>query len=149
MIKYKIHLQERQTNVWMADTATQLCPPRIRIESLILHTILNCVHFLSITTFGWIPFVLFVSSACSFKELNNPDIGFQLHTGTFCTDELQTLEPGSSSHLNPHLRPRLCPASLIIRDALIDQVLETPSAWAKPQSRQIFRERNNKRQIFI
>lgn len=128
---------------------TQPCPPRSRIETLILYTILNHVHFPSATTFDLMPFLLFESSVLPFTLLNNPDVGFQHHTGTLCTDELQTLEPGSSGHINPYLRPSLCPASLSIHEGIPNKVLETLLVLIKPQSRQIFRERNSKRQIFI
>ena len=139
----------KETDLWMAGTTMQSYPPRSRIETLILYTILNHVHFPSITTFGLIPFLLFESSVQSFTVLNNPDISFQYHKGTLCTDELQSLDPGSPGHMKPHLRPSLCPASLIIYEGIPKKVLETLLAWAKPQSRQIFRERSSKRQIFI
>lgn len=104
---------------------TQPYPPRSRIETLILYIILNHVHFPSATTFDLMPFLLFESSVLPFTLLNNPDIGFQHHTGTLCTDELQTLEPGSSGHINPYLRPSLCPASLSIHEGIPNKVLET------------------------
>lgn len=118
-------------------------------STLMIYTILNCIHFPSITTFGLIPFLVFEPSIWSFTVLNYPDIGFQHHIQTFCTDELQTLEPRSSGCINPHLRPSLCPASSIIYKGISNKVLETLLIVAKPESRQVFRETNKKRQMLI
>lgn len=98
--------------------------PRTRMETLILHIIVDYVHFANITTFGLIPFLLFECSLWSFSVLNNPDIDFQPLAGTFCMDKQQTWEPGSSDHTNPHLTPSLHPVSLLIYKGTPKRVLE-------------------------
>lgn len=118
--------KDKQIDGWMAGTATLPYHPRTRMETLILYTILDCLHFPSITTFDLIPFLLFECSLWLFSVLSNPDIGFQHLAGTFCMDKLQTWEPGSSGHRNPHLTPSLHPASLLIYKGALKIVLETP-----------------------
>lgn len=99
--------------------------PRTGTETLILYTILDCVQFLNITTFGLIPFLGFEHSLWLFSVLNNPDIGFQHLAGTFCMDKLQTWESGSSGYTNLHLTPTLYPAFLLIYKDTPKRVLET------------------------
>lgn len=132
----------------MGGTATQPYPPRTRMETLILYTILDYIHFPSITTFGSIPFLLFECSLWSFSLLNNPDIGFQHLAGTFCMDKMQTWEPGSSGHTNPHLTPSLRPVSLLICKGTPEIVLETLHL-SKATIQADFRKSNSKRQILI
>lgn len=146
MFKWKLLWQERHTNLWMVGTATQTYPPQRQDRNF--YTWHNFKQRTTFSKYHYIwhdPILVFGV----FSTLIHHSIVQTYISNTTQALELQTLKPGSSGRINLHLRTNLCPASLIIYEGIPNKVLETPLAWGKPQSTQIFKGRNSKTQIFI